>query len=558
MSSARALADVVRAGYRVLHEPSMQVEYEIHHLADGPGRLAEIVGRQDTARQDTVGEDAGHAGFAETLSTCANGVGLVIGTRVGTPLGAAPPRPGSAEREHTAWVQLDLDESGRAAYSGSERPNLTFQHESAETFEGVISIEDEPRRLLLRHGLMIADACEHIAETALHAGDAALLSIQCPAQLPPTNSFWEGGGIDGRVMEPGRSSSLAIRFRMALERPSADLRLQLADRLARHCEERGLGLWLEDTRPGYRAGNWFLVLPHDRASAREATYRRAARHRGAGNAAQGCLPLTMVGPARQGSVHAVLSFLGGFPGIRPVHDPPRRPAGSPAAIPLLACSMNVLDELAFLHLQLGVSGASRARMKALTSELAELRATALGPHEVLPRMLGRLTGGQPEDPPDDLAGALRERAGDYRTVLGPALPIVAESKVRRIPIWISWRMPRSDAGLRSPLLALQTAVNRLCYPGIDPGGPAPDGANIEYLVCHQMGPRTLRGKGKLAVSRELVDRRSTDPRRRAAQFAQALEEAWRAQLRMDGDDHRFSEISVSSREFLLGDGDPLS
>lgn len=536
-SSARALADVVRAGYRVLHEPSMQVEYEIHHLADGPGRLAEILS----------GEDPRQAGFAETLSTCANGVGLVIGTRVGTAVDTAPPRPGSAEREHSAWVQLDLDEAGRAAFSGSERPNLTFQHETAELFEGVISIEDEPRRLLLRHGLMIADACEHIAETALHAGEAALLSIQCPAQLPPTNSFWEGGGIDGRVMEPGRSSSLAIRFRMALERPSADLRLQLADRLARHCEDRGLGLWLEDTRPGYRAGNWFLVLPHDRASAREATYHRAASHRGAGNAAQGCLPLTMVGPARQGSVHAILSFLGGFP-----------------AIPLLACSMNVLDELAFLHLQLGVSGASRSRLKALTAGLRELRATALGPHEVLPRMLGQLTGEQPEDPSDDLAGALRERAGDYRTVLGPALPIVAESKVRRIPIWISWRMPRSDAGLRSPLLALQTAVNRLCPPGPSPPTPAgPDGANIEYLVCHQMGPRTLRGKAKLAVPRELVNRRSTKDRRQAAQFAQTqfaqvLEEAWRAQLRKDGDDHRFSEISVQSREFLLGDGDPLS
>lgn len=60
------------------------------------------------------------------------------------------------------------------------------------------------------------------------------------------------------------------------------------------------------------------------------------------------------------------------------------------------------------------------------------------------------------------------------------------------------------------------------------------------------------------VPRGLVDRRSKDNRRGAAQFAAELEEAWKAQLRGDGDEHRFREISVSSREFLLGDGGPLS
>jgi hypothetical protein len=111
--------------------------------------------------------------------------------------------------------------------------------------------------------------------------------------------------------------------------------------------------------------------------------------------------------------------------------------------------------------------------------------------------------------------------------------------------------------LRSPLLALQRAVDRLrLQPDTDRNGPGE--ANFEYLVCRQEGATTLHGKAKLAVPRGLVDRRSKDNRHGAAQFAGELEEAWKAQLRGDGDEHRFSEISVASREFLLGDGDPLS
>jgi hypothetical protein len=60
----------------------MQVAFEIHHLADRPGQLADIVAR-----------DPDGSGFAETLSSSANGVGLVIGTRVGD---AHPQPPGSS------------------------------------------------------------------------------------------------------------------------------------------------------------------------------------------------------------------------------------------------------------------------------------------------------------------------------------------------------------------------------------------------------------------------------------------------------------------------------
>jgi hypothetical protein len=452
-ASTRALADLARAGYRVLHEPSTQVEFEIHHLADRPGALVDIAAR---------GSD--RSGFAETLSSGAHGVGLVIGTRIGD----SPAHPGSREHQHGAWVELEHDAGDRFGFRGSERPNLTFQHESAQTFEGVISIEDEPKRMLLRHGLAVLDTLQHIAETALQAGEAPLLTLQCPAQLPPTNSFRESGGIKAR----GR-------------------------------------------------------------------YRREADQRRASNAAEGCLPLTLVGPAREGSMHAILSFLGQFP-----------------AIGLLGCSMTVLDELAFLHLQLSVNGASRARLAAVNSGIADLLASGAGPADVLPQVVQQLLRDhRVELPGEEHTGRLIDRAGDYQTVVGPALPVVADN-VRRVPIWIGWQMRKSDAGLRTPLLALHRAVDRLGLTAADETGARSGPPNIEYLICRQLGATVLRGKGKLAVARTQVERRFKDNRRGAAQLAADLEDAWKAQLRADGDEDQFSDVSVSSREFLLGGGYP--
>lgn len=525
-ASTRALADLARAGYRVLHEPSMQVEFEIHHLVDRYGGLAEIVER-----------DPEGSGFAETLCSGANGVGLVIGTRTGH----SPARPGSREHQHGAWVQVERDADDLATFHGSERPNLTFQHESAQTFEGVISIEDEPKRMLTRHGFAMLDTLAHIAQTAMHADEAPLLSLQCPAQLPPTNPFQESGGIGGRAIEPARSSSMAIRFRIALQRPSADVRLQIADRLARHCEDRGLGLWLADTRPGYRTGNWFLVLPHDRPKARR-TYRRAVDQPRVNNAAEGCLPVTLVGPARRGSMHAILSFLGQFP-----------------AIGVLACSMTVLDELTFLHLQLAVTGASKARLAAVNSGITDLRATSDGPAAVLPQLVAQLLCKQQFELPSDAhTERLIGRAGDYQTVVGPALPVVADNDVRRVPIWIGWQMRKSEAGLRAPLLALHRAVDQLGLTGTSTDGTVDRTRtpSIEYLVCHQLSAAVLRGKGKLAVARTLVEQRFKNNRRGAAQLAAELEDAWKAELRTAGAEHLFSDVSVSSREFLLGGGHP--
>ena len=520
-ATAYELADLARAGYRVLHEPSMQVEFEIHHLVDRPGGLAGIIAR-----------DPDGSGFAETLSAGANGVGLVVGTRIAD----APDR---AHLPADAAVRLEDGGDEHATFRGAERPNLTFQHESAQQIDGVIAIEDEPRRMLLRHGLVVLDTLRHVAETALHAADAPLLSLQCPAQLPPTNSFQESADVGGRRVDPARSASMAIRFRIALDRPRADVRLQVADRIARHCEDRGLGFWLGDTRPGYRTGNWFLVAPHNRKLAR-GRYRRDADLHRAGNAADGCLPVTFVGPARPGTTHAILSYLGQHPQIG-----------------VLACSMVPLDELAFLHVQLAVAGASRARLAAVNRDLAGMRATSDGLAEVLPRLVATLLPAGPDGPPiaSPTRGHIERligRAGDYQLVVGPALPVVPDSDVRRIPIWISWQMRRSEAGLRVPLLALHRAADRLGLAPLDAVGHRSGALSIEYLVCRRLGVSVLRGRGKMAVAKSLVEGRFRDFRSGPAQLSADLEAAWRAELHAAGHDGLVSDLSVSPREFLLG------
>lgn len=515
--TARALADLARAGYRVLDEPSMQVEFEIHHGVDRPGDLA-----------DTLRRLPEHAQFAETLCTAAHGIGLIVGTRVGESRLAGP---SSGHRPSLLVVGAG---DTRVVFRGSERPNLTFRHESAELIEGIVAIEDEPKKMLLRHGLAVLDTLRHIAETAVHAGDAPLLTLQCPAQLPP-NNFREANELGGRSAEPARSSSMAIRFAMALDRPSADLRLQIADRLARYCAARGLGLWLGDTRPGYRAGNWFLVVPHDRPLARR-SYPRAADS-GAGNAAEGCLPVTLVGPARPGSSHAILAFLAQFPEIG-----------------VLGCSMKPLNELSFLHLQLAVNGASRPRLAQINAALDGLRTEGGGPEDVLRRVVPQLLRDHGTVvPARDHVERLIGRAGDYRSAIGPALPVVADNVVRRVPVWVSWQL-RHDGGPRLALAALQRALDRLDLNDLDAPVPRAVTPSTEYVVARQVGSSTSRGKGRIAVSKNLVARRYPGPPSSSLRLCAELQDAWADELEAVGHAGRPGELSVSAHESWLGQG----
>jgi hypothetical protein len=176
---------------------------------------------------------------------------------------------------------------------------------------------------------------------------------------------------------------------------------------------------------------------------------------------------------------------------------------------------------------------------------------------VLPRIVTALlpAGAEAErvsPPTREHTERLIGRAGDYQAVVGPALPVVPDSDVRRIPIWISWQMRKSEAGLRVPLLALHRAVERLGLAATEAAGHRSGALSIEYLACRRLGVSVLGGRGKMAVAKSLVEDRVRDFRIAPAQLSADLEGAWRAELHAAGHDDLVTDLSVSPREFLLG------
>ena len=59
-TSPRSLADLARAGFSLVRQPAMRLAYEVHHVADRPGYLHDVLA---SAQAD--------ARFIETLTTAA-------------------------------------------------------------------------------------------------------------------------------------------------------------------------------------------------------------------------------------------------------------------------------------------------------------------------------------------------------------------------------------------------------------------------------------------------------------------------------------------------------
>lgn len=275
------------------------------------------------------------------------------------------------------------------------------------------------------------------------------------------------------------------------------------------------------------------MVAHDHSTARR-LFPRAA-DRGAHTAAEGFVPVTLVGPARAGATHAILSFLAQYPEIG-----------------VLSCAMTPLNELAFLHLQLAVNGASRPRLAAITRALIDIQTLGGGPHEVLRALVPHLVGAEPAtEPGRELVERLVGRAGDYRTAVGPALRVDADNVVRRIPIWVSWHA-RHGAGPRLPLVALQRAIELLDLTDTDLVGPAA-AASISYAVARQLGS-TAAGRAKVAVSKNLVERRFPGSPGSQTRLCAELQDAWLDELVTAGHDARPGGVSVSAHESWLGRG----
>lgn len=527
-SSTRDLADLARAGCEILRQPFTHVDFEVHHTIDRPGYMHDhLFGSPDPALSEQAGSDSATMAI-EALVSAANGIGLVIGINTGSDV------PGR-DRRHGTPATLIIDEPDRRVFKGSSLPNPTFLYESAQTFEAMVSVEVAPRSIKFGQSIAVRDLIKEISRIAATVADAPLTFLQIPAQVP-AQSFIGQDVRNAEITIAKRSSSLAVRFAMALRHPSAELRFRLTDLLIRYCTDKGFGLWLADSRIGYRSGNWFQICAHA-----DDLPRRDRRDRAVSadwHAVEACLPVTFIGPARTGATYAIVSFLSQF-----------------GDIGIASGSITTLDDLAFIHLRLALSGFRRSNLHELNARLAGHGSGFASPTDALLVVHNELAC--TEDMASDrvLESDLGKQAGDYQTLLGPMLGCTVPERQRRIAVWFSWQIESAVEDLAVPLNQLFAAFADL---GLGPGdGTAPDptaeAPNLEYLICRDIGNYVLRGRGKLSISEAdmltLVGshERETAPSR----LCVSLENAWKTSLRRRGA-RGVSELTVAWREWWLG------
>lgn len=406
-------------------------------------------------------------------------------------------------------------------------PNPTFIYESAETFEGLIAIDPEAREVGEWHGLAIRDLMKEISETAATVAGAPLLTLQCPAQLP-TVIKTRNHDLATRKETAPPSSSLAVRFAIALRDVSAAMRFELGDRIRELCEKHGFGFWLADTRPGHRSGNWFEVCHAD--GALSPLYNGDLRSR---QRIATCLPVTCAGPARVGSTHAIVSFLQRYPQVG-----------------VVSCAGTTLADVAFVHLLLSVQGVGSERLNRILGKLLADHTCPARPRKLLQSLFTRL-GLRPE-PVEQVADA-SDPASDYQTFAGPAFTYRPQPVHDSLAVWVSWEISHSDDGLAAPLRCLYRALGQVVPKTPDhPSVPLSEAATVEHLICRASEQSVVRGKAKLAVPKSVLRRFSAggvEPP--AAKLCASLEEAWKSQVDQSGVDG-VSELTVAWRESWLG------
>lgn len=526
-SSTRGLADLARAGYAIMQQPFTQLEFEVHHLADQPGYLHDNTPIESEAM---LAEQAvGTASMVvETLASAANGVGLVIRTNSDVDV-----HNSHGIRQGDSAASLIIDEPTRRVFSGSALPNPIFRLESVLPYEGIISVEPSPRGIKFYHSIAVRDLVREISRIAAEVARTPLLYIQSPAQLP-ARSFIGQDVRDSEVTRVRRSSSLAVRFAIGMARPSADLRFDLTERLTRYCIDKKFGLWLADTRIGYRTGNWFQVCAHAADLSKQDRRERAAPVDS--RPIEACLPVTLIGPARLGSTNAIVSFLAQFDEIG-----------------IASCSANTLHDLDFIHLQLAASGIRRSSLHDLNSRLAERSCWQANPSDALMSIYTVLAAGAGGSPNHVLGGELSKHAGDYRTLVGPMLDCVVPDGGKRIAVWFSWQTEGVGADSTTPVADLFRCFSDIGFGSrADAGATATQTPNLEYLICRDIGNLIVRGRGKLSIPEaDVLSLFGPGFESAAANLCVTLEQAWKAALRRSGA-RGVSELAVGWHEWWLG------
>lgn len=556
----QALADLARGCHALLREPSPGVSFEIHHVEDRPDYLFELLGQQPNSRplpndDDTSATEEGSAdplsqagaggsehtdqptrrrtdqtapAMAQTLSSSAYGIGLVIGTRP------------AKTRQHQSKPKSS---TGEIVFRGFAKPNPQFIYEQATALEGVVVLRDTPGVPTLTECQLLRDALVEVATVARDEG-CPLLLLQSPVQT----GVAEAETANGNETWP-RSQCLAMRFAIALHADASmsSTVIQLSNRIANFCTERGYAYWAGDNRLGRRQGNWVNIVAADTTRLSEQGVQSEPLSRYG-------MPVTLVGPARVGSTAAVLQYL-------------RR-----ARTGVGACSVTALDDLAFIHLQLPIKYLNDSedfddyrrlvvdRASTPAHALLSARSSLQAALDLCHRSLSTVS----LSPVEQDVTAKAALADDYQVFFGPPLTLTAGGEQK--PIWFSWQMEGGSSKLDAALLALSDAVRTFerrvnglpdtCDGGTSTSIGATDystevlaGANLEYVVCRDMGNGTWRGRGKMALELEFVDRAGM--LEKPTRLCVTLEDLWRERLAHDSI-AGVTETTVAWRERWLG------
>ena len=204
---------------------------------------------------------------------------------------------------------------------------------------------------------------------------------------------------------------------IAVPDSNAGKRLDLTSRIRRFCDEHGFGLWVADVRSGFRSGSWFPIVRPGATS----TFEAADSTTDWAACAEWSLPVTFVGPARTHAVRAIVGYLAAYPEIK-----------------MWACSMSVVDDVAFVHTQLTSVAASVGSVEILNGRIdrhltLEGQTTELhgaDPATELPLLIATLGAtplSAPEQPgPESRLGHI---AG-FHVLMGPAKPIDPNTGVK--------------------------------------------------------------------------------------------------------------------------------
>lgn len=513
--STLGLADIARvAGYSsVSSEP--EVGFRIVHGGATPSCLSALSPLLDGADEDT----SGASDLAGLMAFEANGAFAMISTFHG--------RSGATD---SIGHMGAADDRGWRDVTAFGSPQPRFLYERRELLEGIIGIQSDSRFPDTRFTRAMGMAAREVAAIARDF-DNPLLMIHAPNEIPPNRKSYKNT-IHERDPLNARSTSVAVRFAVALGDAKSSTKMRFVERLSEYAAPLGLTLWLGDTRPGYRSGNWYNVVPNsdqDRA-AYLGSLTDGVELISSPNSPNYMLPVTLFGPARVGSSAAILDRLTGV--------------GSNGAY---AVSITSLNDLAFIHLQLPVPlrGRARSELTEIMRDLFPRQNDVYTTAEAIPRILdltsrsGRTGTGIPA------LGTLGP-ARDYEMVVGP-LSLVTHRAAKYIPVWVSWHVAGRSPSLRSVLDALVQSLDEL-----DLLGEMDRGTVLQYAVGRDKGDAGRRGRAKFSVHPHHLERwNESEYGSASAAMCQDIEVHWRRRVRLLKGS---GQVSVGDREYRVGYG----